>query len=281
MSVPPRERQAAPRPAATATRPLRILVTNDDGVGAPGIDALVERLRQMSNTEVTVIAPATNQSGSGEKSTTTPLTVTNATTAHGYPARAVNGYPVDAVLLGVLKLLPARPDLVVSGINLGQNIGEFVDISGTVGAARASGASRHPGTRGEPGLRRHHRLRAGGAAHRVLGPDLTASLLSGHPPVELWNLNLPSCATGSVRGLAIVPLGRSSRVTGYSTTATGTYQATVEQRNPFASDCTSTKTALVDDIDAMSNGFISLTQLDIDGTADRDPASSALGAIAG
>src|SRR5262245_24234436 len=81
---------AAPSdPQSPATEPLRILVTNDDGVGAPGIDKLVNALQNIPNSEVTVIAPATNQSGTGVNLTTTPLTVTPATTASGDQATAV------------------------------------------------------------------------------------------------------------------------------------------------------------------------------------------------
>ena len=79
---------------ATTTLPatLHILVTNDDGVGAPGIDAVVQALSALPATEVTVVAPATNQSGTGGQTTPGPLTVTDATTASGYPAKAVAGF---------------------------------------------------------------------------------------------------------------------------------------------------------------------------------------------
>ena len=68
-------------PAQPSADPIRILVTNDDGVGAAGIAALVNQLRLIPNSEVTVIAPATNQSGTGPNFTTTPITVSPATTA--------------------------------------------------------------------------------------------------------------------------------------------------------------------------------------------------------
>src|SRR4051812_35397230 len=131
-------RPTVERSAGAPQRPLRILVTNDDGYAAPGIDAVVEALRTLSNVQVTVVAPLTNQSGSGDKFSTTPLTASHATTHHGYPAIAVNGFPADSVLLAVKELLKEPPDIVVSGINQGQNIGELIDISGTVGAARTA-----------------------------------------------------------------------------------------------------------------------------------------------
>ncbi len=104
----------------------RVMVTNDDGVGAPGIDVLVEELRLNPELDITVIAPATNQSGSGDSFTNGPVSPSSTTTASGFPATAVNGFPADRVLLGVLELLPAPPDVIVSGINSGPNISDFV-----------------------------------------------------------------------------------------------------------------------------------------------------------
>src|SRR5262249_13068768 len=113
----------------------------DDGVAAPGIDALVKALTAEPATQVTVVAPAANQTGSGGKTSPGPLTATQTTTASGYPATAVDGYPADAVDYGLSTVLKDTPDLVISGINAGQNLGPVLDISGTVGAARA-GAQR-------------------------------------------------------------------------------------------------------------------------------------------
>src|SRR4051812_22277311 len=130
--------------AGAADRPLRVLVTNDDGVGAPGIDAIVERLRRVPGIDLKVVAPATNQSGTGDRFSTSAITAADATPQHGSPAIAVQGFPADSVLLALHTLLKEPPDLVVSGINAGQNIGELVDISGTVGAARTAARLRIP-----------------------------------------------------------------------------------------------------------------------------------------
>ena len=83
------------------TETLQILVTNDDGVGAPGINASVTALTALPDTKVTVVAPLTNQSGTGAKVTAGTLTVTNATTASGYPAKAVAGYPADTIIWAI------------------------------------------------------------------------------------------------------------------------------------------------------------------------------------
>ena len=125
---------------SSAHQTLTIMVTNDDGVDAPGIDAVVQGLRTLPDTQVTVVAPLTNQSGTGGKTTPTSagaLVTTKATTASGYPSTAVHGYPADTVIWAVKDHgLSFRPDVVVSGINFGQNIGPLAELSGTVGAAR-------------------------------------------------------------------------------------------------------------------------------------------------
>ena len=120
---------------------MRVLVTNDDGVKARGIDVLVEALRKLANVEVTVVAPAQNRSGTSDRSTPDPasLTTSKTTTASGYPAVAVNGFPADTVIWALGGGVQQRPDLVVSGINSGENLGSSVPLSGTVGAARTAG----------------------------------------------------------------------------------------------------------------------------------------------
>ena len=102
--------------AAAARAPLHVLVTNDDGVKAPGIDALVRELAANPNLTVTVVAPATNQSLTADRFTMTSITATPSSTAGAFPATAIGGYPADTVLFAVLQM-PQRPDLVVSGIN--------------------------------------------------------------------------------------------------------------------------------------------------------------------
>src|ERR1700678_2426058 len=116
---------ASSGPSASTAEPgsttLRVLVTNDDGVGAPGINAAVQALRSLPHTQVTVVAPLTNQSGTGGKTTAGTLTVTTAPTSSGYPAKAVAGYPADTIVWAIDHHgIDFRPDLVVSGINFGE-----------------------------------------------------------------------------------------------------------------------------------------------------------------
>ena len=109
---------------------MRILVSNDDGYFAPGITLLAEALRQLG--EVTVVAPERDRSGASNSLTLDrPLTVRRA--PNGY--FSVNGTPTDCVHIAVTGLLDFTPDLIVSGVNLGANMGDDTIYSGTVAAA--------------------------------------------------------------------------------------------------------------------------------------------------
>src|SRR5438270_3486135 len=114
---------------------MRILLTNDDGVYAPGLRALRKQLQKLG--EVTVVAPAGEQSAVGHSITLlTPLLVQEVLDEHDRPMGwAVEGRPADCVKLALLELLPEPPDLVVSGLNAGANAGINVLYSGTVAAA--------------------------------------------------------------------------------------------------------------------------------------------------
>src|SRR6516165_6081538 len=113
---------------------MLILLTNDDGIRAPGLVAMYRELTQLG--EVHVVAPETVQSATGHGITlSTPLLTNRVTVEQVFSGIAVDGRPADCVKLAVAKLLPRRPDLVVSGINSGANVGINVIYSGTVAAA--------------------------------------------------------------------------------------------------------------------------------------------------
>jgi 5'-nucleotidase len=237
---------AASKPPATLT----ILVTNDDGVSAPGINATVQALTALPHTKVTVVAPATNQSGTGAKVTGGTLTVTDATTADGYPAKAVAGYPADTIIWAIDDHgVSQRPDLVVSGINFGENIGPLASLSGTVGAAQTALARGIPALAVSQGVDNGQQpnfsqgakyLVAWVQAHRkalVAAKKGTAAKTNG-------NLNVPTCVTGHIRGPVTVTLGTT--LTGYSI---GT------------ANCSSTVAKPKNDVQAFVDGFASLTAL--------------------
>ncbi|MGN6507733.1 MAG: 5'/3'-nucleotidase SurE [Tepidisphaeraceae bacterium] len=113
---------------------MLILLTNDDGISAPGILAAYRALTRLG--EVQVVAPETVQSATGHGITlSAPLLTSRVMMAEGIEGTAVDGRPADCVKLAVNQLLPRKPDLVVSGINSGANVGINVIYSGTVAAA--------------------------------------------------------------------------------------------------------------------------------------------------
>jgi 5'-nucleotidase len=239
---------------------LHILVTNDDGVAAPGIATVVDALQALPNVDVRVVAPATNQSGTGANFSTTPLTVAPATTASGDPATAVNGFPADSVLYDVLAAND-HPDVVVSGINFGQNLGNITELSGTVGAARTANQLGIPAIAASQGLGNPVDYPTGARLVVAIVTEFRHSYEKGSAPAQTINVNIPSCAPGtSVRGVQLLPLGQSTKVTGYTpqsgTIGNGTFVPVVTNENPITtSDCTSSATSFSDDIQAFTNGF--------------------------
>jgi 5'-nucleotidase len=254
------EGSAGSRASTSSTapaEPLRILVTNDDGYSAEGIDTVVEALRRLPGVKVTVVAPADQRSGTGSRETPGELTATEQRTASGYPATAVDGYPVDTVTYAMSKVFTAAPpDLVVSGINEGQNLGPVVNASGTVGAAKAAVGRGLPALAASAGETEP----VGQAA--TIPPDydtaatlvvqwVTAhrnALLAGPPsPATVVNLNTPTCTTGRMRGLKQVPA---------ATDGAGALDP---------ANCESTATEVPDDITAFLAGFAAVTELDAAG----------------
>ena len=231
-------------PAPVAARTLRILVSNDDGVGAPGIDSLVNALAAEPDVSVTVVAPAENQSGSGGKTSSDALTASEAKTAGGYPAVAVHGFPADAVIYGLNAVLKERPDVVISGTNAGQNIGPFIDVSGTVGAARAAAQRGIPALAVSAGLGDPIDFATATAdAVQWLRDHRTTLLASPAPPASVDNLNAPTCPTGHARGVVTV-----------------TADTTASQPDALAApDCTSTVPAPPGDVAAFHVGFATLS----------------------
>jgi 5'-nucleotidase len=117
----------------------RILLTNDDGFNAPGLCALAEALADFA--EVSIVAPSREQSGAAQSLTLRQPIICNQIAQNHW---AVDGTPADCVIVALHKLLPDRPDLVISGINHGANLGENVYYSGTVGAAREAALHHLP-----------------------------------------------------------------------------------------------------------------------------------------
>jgi len=177
----------------------RILVSNDDGVHAPGLRALAEALSALG--EVSVMAPLTEQSATSHALTLhRPLRVKDL----GNRTFAVEGTPTDCVLLAVREFLGARPDLVVSGVNQGPNMGEDVIYSGTVAAAMEGALLGIPSM--AVSLASWHHREPGAAA--AIAARLAGRLLESAPPARfLVNVNVPPVAREEIRGIRVTRLG--------------------------------------------------------------------------
>jgi 5'-nucleotidase len=176
----------------------RILITNDDGYFSEGIAALTQALATVG--EVTVVAPASEQSATAHS-----LTLTRPLRARQVAERrfTVDGTPTDCVLLALTKILPERPDIVVSGINHGANLGDDVTYSGTVAGALEASAYRLPG------IAVSLTAREGDFSHAAnFAAELTARVLKeGLPGGTILNVNVPP---GAIRGARLTSQGLGS-----------------------------------------------------------------------
>ncbi len=179
---------------------MKILVSNDDGYFAPGIALLAEALGKLG--EVTVVAPERDRSGASNSLTLDrPLTVRRA--PNGY--YSVNGTPTDCVHIAVTGLLRFTPDLVVSGVNLGANMGDDTIYSGTVAAA-AEGYLL-----GIPSLALSLASKSGGHFESAIGVALELVGRLKRVPFDepvLLNVNVPDVAPAELRGIEVTRLGR-------------------------------------------------------------------------
>jgi len=185
---------------------MRILVTNDDGIHAPGL-AVCEEIAGTLSDDVWVVAPETDNSGvSHSLSLNDPLRLRSIGPRHF----AVKGTPTDCVIMAVRHIAgDVKPDLVLSGVNRGSNVAEDVTYSGTVAGAMegavlgipsfALSQAYGPASRDKPRWEtaRHH------------APDLIRKILAtGMPRDVLVNVNFPDCAPTEVRGIAITAQGK-------------------------------------------------------------------------
>jgi 5'-nucleotidase len=176
---------------------MRLLLTNDDGVYAPGLAALHAALA--AEHEVMVVAPETEQSAVGHAITLAdPIRVRRLGPRTGFDGWAVTGTPADCVKLALSELLPQAPELVVSGINLGANVGVNLLYSGTVSAATEAAILGLPGVAFSLGTLKDADFTYAGAvaAHMVgLYPSL------GLPTHVSLNVNVPPLPAHKVKGI--------------------------------------------------------------------------------
>jgi len=185
-------------------RSARVLISNDDGIDAPGIKALERAMKRIAG-EVWVIAPETEQSAAGHSLTIrSPLRIRKVS-KHKY---ALDGTPTDAVLLGVQHIMKnSPPDIVISGINRGGNLGEDVTYSGTVAAAMEGTLLRIPSVAVSlvtPNGAKSHWKTAEDYICKVM--EKVSGL--NFPRGVFLNVNIPDCPTSDVTGIEITKQGR-------------------------------------------------------------------------
>lgn len=182
---------------------MKILLTNDDGIHAPGLRALSDELATLG--EVQVVAPAFEQSGVALSITYLhPLTAREELRDGAHYGWAVAGSPADCVKLGVLKFCRTRPDVVVSGINSGANVGINVLYSGTVAGA-IEGAFF-----GIPSFAVSHAMDTPPdypQAARIARKLIVELMREPHVPGSLWNINVPRNVPGWPLGVKLASMG--------------------------------------------------------------------------
>lgn len=183
-----------------------ILVTNDDGVTAPGLFALVKALRELG--KVSVLAPDRNWSASGHvKTLHRPLRVKEVKLQDGSSALASDGAPSDCVALAVLGLV-SDLDLVVSGINPNANVGHDVTYSGTVTAAMEAVIWGLPGLAVSLDSPENHLGSLDYAPAANIAREVAESMLNKQMPVDIvLNLNVPALPLSEIKGLQVTRQG--------------------------------------------------------------------------
>jgi 5'-nucleotidase len=191
---------------------MRVLLTNDDGLSAPGLQALRRALLELEGIELDVIAPDSNRSATARSITTrSPLWVEEIRFDDGSAGYATDGTPVDCVRFADLGLLGHKPDLIVSGINHGSNLGDDVTYSGTVAAAFEGIILGLPAIAvSQQSTNREMDFRAGRRFDFDIAAPLAAEIVAhviadGMPAGTLLNVNIPGCRP---EGVEVTRLGK-------------------------------------------------------------------------
>ena len=238
---------------------MRILLTNDDGINAPGL-AVLEAIAATLSDDIWICAPAEEQSGAGHS-----LTLTRPIRLREHDPRrwSVTGTPTDAVTMALRKVMPAPPDLILSGVNRGANLGDDITYSGTVAAAIEGALAGIPSIALSQVYAREGQGDAvpfDAAAHwgeKVLRPLIDAPFA----PRTLVNINFPAMNADDIRGIRVVRQGFHDYARG----------SVVESTDPrgykyfwFGLHGIEHTPGHQSDLEAVSDGFIAVTPLHLD-----------------
>lgn len=234
---------------------MRILLSNDDGVFAPGLEALHEAIKQVA--EVTVVAPDRNLSGASSALTlTNPLRVQQ----HKNGFYSVNGTPTDCVHLAINQLMPEPPDMVVAGINHGANLGDDTFYSGTVSAAAEGRHLGLPAIAMSLVSKCENNMQAAALVAQKIVKHLQANPLASD---RILNVNVPDLPYDQICGFEVTRLGRRHKA-----------EVMTKEQDPWGRDIywygklgKELDAGVGTDFHAVNNGNVSITPLSIDMTA--------------
>ena len=238
----------------------RILLSNDDGISAQGL-AVLEKIARALSDDVWVIAPAAEQSGAGHSLTLhhplRPVKIAD-------KRYSINGTPTDCVLLAINHLMKDHPpDLVLSGINMGVNLGEDVHYSGTVAAAMEGALLGFRAIAFSQSFNDEENIHWNTGA--TLGPDIVRkACAAGWAQNVLININFPNCAVAQVKGVQVVRQGKHK-----------VGDDLIHRHDPrgrpyiwIAGRRLADASAGGTDLKAIADGYVSITPLNIDLTHD-------------
>lgn len=235
---------------------MRILLTNDDGILAPGLAALREAVTDLG--EVLVVAPDSPQSAAGRSITLhSPMVCQEVTVDGRFWGIGVGGRPADCVKLAIRELVGPRPDLLLSGINAGANVGVNIFYSGTVAAAAEGALMGIPSvafsleTGGQLDFRHAARL------CRQMLDGLLAGVLR---PGELVNVNIPLLTPGRPVGVKVVPQSAAAITENYTRTQGPDGQSVFRLQEHFEHG----REEQENDVAALEEGYITVTPLKSD-----------------
>lgn len=249
---------------------MRILLTNDDGIFAPGLEVL-ERIAARFSDDIWICAPAEEQSGAGHS-----LTLSRPVRLRQHDARrfSVSGTPTDSVMMALREVMPGKPDLILSGVNRGANLGDDVTYSGTVSAAIEGALA---GIRSIALSQVYEREGMGDtvpfAAADAWGAKVIEPLLDApFAPRTLVNVNFPPLAADEVKGIRVVRQGFHDYARG----------SVVEGTDPrgyryfwFGLHGIEHTPGHATDLEAIQDGYVSVTPLQLDLTHDASLAAMA------
>ena len=234
---------------------MRVLVSNDDGVDAPGIRHLAQALREAGHA-VTVVAPDRDRSGASKS-----LTVYQPQRAHrrGEDTWSVAGTPTDCVHLALSGMLESDPDIVLSGINNTSNLGDDVIYSGTVAAAMEGRCLGLPAIAVSLATRDHKALHWESAARAAV--EICARLVADPLPADtILNVNVPDLPWDEIRGYEVSRLGNRHRA-----------EPCIRQLDPrgrpiwwIGPPGSAQDAGAGTDFHAVHNGYISITPIHVD-----------------